>query len=89
MMPKFALLDPALTVGLPAGLTAATGMDAFAHCLEAYCAPGFNPLAQGVAVEGLRLVHDNLSKAVHYPKDLDARGNMLLASSMGANQPPL
>jgi alcohol dehydrogenase len=84
MMPKFALLDPALTVGLPAGLTAATGMDAFAHCLEAYCAPGFNPLAQGVAIEGLRLVHENLSTAVHSPKDLDARGNMLLASSMGA-----
>ncbi len=84
LMPKFALLDPALTVGLPAGLTAATGMDAFAHCLEAYCAPGFNPLAQGVAIEGLRLIHDNLSTAVHSPKDLDARGNMLLASSMGA-----
>jgi alcohol dehydrogenase len=84
MMPKFALLDPALTVGLPAGLTAATGMDAFAHCLEAYCALAYNPLAQGVAVEGLRLVHDNLATAVHSPKDLDARGNMLMASSMGA-----
>jgi alcohol dehydrogenase len=84
MIPKFALLDPSRTVGLPAGLTAATGMDAFAHCLEAYCAPGFNPLAQGVAIEGLRLVHENLSTAVHSPKDLDARGNMLLASSMGA-----
>jgi alcohol dehydrogenase len=84
MMPKFALLDPALTVGLPAGLTAATGMDAFAHCLEAYCALAYNPLAQGVAIEGLRLVHDNLSTAVHSPNDLDARGNMLMASSMGA-----
>jgi len=84
MMPKFAVLDPALTVGLPAGLTAATGMDAFAHCLEAYCALAYNPLAQGVAIEGLRLVHDNLSSAVHSPKDLDARGNMLMASSMGA-----
>jgi len=84
MMPKFAVLDPSLTVGLPAGLTAATGMDAFAHCLEAYCALAYNPLAQGVAIEGLRLVHDNLSTAVHSPKDLDARGNMLMASSMGA-----
>ena len=84
MMPKFALLDPGLTVGLPAKLTAATGMDAFAHCLEAYCAPGYNPLAQGVAVEGLRLVHGNLSTAVHTPDDLGARGNMLMASSMGA-----
>jgi alcohol dehydrogenase class IV len=84
MMPRFALLDPGLTVGLPAKLTAATGMDAFAHCLEAYCAPGYNPLAQGVAVEGLRLVHGNLSTAVHTSDDLGARGNMLMASSMGA-----
>jgi alcohol dehydrogenase len=84
MMPKFALLDPGLTVALPAKLTAATGMDAFAHCLEAYCAPAYNPLAQGVAVEGLRLVKENLATAVHAPQDLDARGNMLMASSMGA-----
>jgi alcohol dehydrogenase class IV len=84
MMPKFALLDPGLTVGLPAKLTAATGMDAFAHCLEAYCAPAYNPMAQGVAIEGLRLVHANLSNAVHTPNDLGARGNMLMASSMGA-----
>jgi alcohol dehydrogenase class IV len=84
MMPKFALLDPGLTVGLPAKLTAATGMDAFAHCLEAYCAPAYNPMAQGVAIEGLRLVHANLSTAVHTPNDLGARGNMLMASSMGA-----
>ena len=84
MMPRFAVLDPGLSVGLPAGLTAATGMDAFAHCLEAYCAPAYNPLAQGVAIEGLRLVRENLSVAVHQPNDLDARGNMLMASSMGA-----
>jgi alcohol dehydrogenase class IV len=84
MMPRFALLDPELTVGLPAKLTAATGMDAFAHCLEAYCAPFYHPLAQGVAIEGLRLVKDNLSVAVHSPDDLTARGNMLMASSMGA-----
>ena len=84
MMPKFAILDPELTVGLPAKLTAATGMDAFAHCLEAYCAPAWHPLAQGVAVEGLRLIKDNLSVAVHQPRDLEARGNMLMASSMGA-----
>jgi alcohol dehydrogenase class IV len=83
-MPRFAILDPALTVGLPAKLTAATGMDAFAHCLEAYCAPAYHPLAQGVAIEGLRLVKNNLSVAVHNPHDLDARGNMLMASSMGA-----
>ena len=84
MMPRFALLDPGLTVGLPAKLTAATGMDAFAHCLESYCALAYHPLAQGVALEGLRLVKDNLAVAVHHPQDLDARGNMLMASAMGA-----
>ena len=84
MMPRFAILDPELTVGLPAKLTAATGMDAFAHCLEAYCAPAYHPLAQGVAIEGLRLVKDNLPVAVRSPGDLKARGNMLMASSMGA-----
>jgi alcohol dehydrogenase class IV len=84
MMPRFAVLDPELTVGLPAKLTAATGMDAFAHCLEAYCAPAWHPLAQGVAIEGLRLIKENLPAAVHQPGDLDARGNMLMASSMGA-----
>ena len=84
IMPKVALLDPELSVGLPAKLTAATGMDALAHCLEAYCAPFYHPLAKGVALEGMRLVKDNLAKAVKKGKDLDARGNMLVASSMGA-----
>jgi alcohol dehydrogenase class IV len=84
MMPKVALLDPELTVGLPAKLTAATGMDALAHNLEAYCAPFYHPWSAGVALEGMRLVKDNLAKAVKKPKDLDARGNMLVASAMGA-----
>lgn len=84
MMPKVALLDPELTVGLPAKLTAATGMDALAHNLEAYCAPFYHPWSAGVALEGMRLVKDNLVKAVKKPKDLDARGNMLVASAMGA-----
>lgn len=84
IMPKVAILDPELTVGLPAKLTAATGMDALAHCLEAYCAPGYHPLSVGVALEGMRLVKDNLAKAVKKPNDLDARGNMLVASTMGA-----
>ncbi|CAN5472864.1 iron-containing alcohol dehydrogenase [soil metagenome] len=84
IMPKFALLDPELTVGLPAKLTAATGMDALAHCLEAYCAPFYHPLAKGVALEGMLLIKDNLAKAVKKGSDLDARGNMLVASSMGA-----
>jgi alcohol dehydrogenase class IV len=84
IMPRVAILDPELTVGLPAKLTAATGMDALAHCLEAYCAPGYHPLSVGVALEGMRLVKDNLAKAVKKPGDLDARTNMLVASSMGA-----
>ncbi|MFO1132121.1 MAG: iron-containing alcohol dehydrogenase [Hyphomicrobiales bacterium] len=84
IMPKVALLDPELTVGLPPKLTAATGMDALAHNLEAYCAPFYHPWSVGVALEGMRLVKDNLVKAVKKPKDLDARGNMLVASAMGA-----
>jgi alcohol dehydrogenase class IV len=84
IMPKVAILDPELTVGLPAKLTAATGMDALAHNLEAYCAPFYHPWSAGVALEGMRLVKDNLAKAVKKPKDIDARGNMLVASAMGA-----
>ena len=84
IMPKVALLDPELSAGLPPKLTAATGMDALAHCLEAYCAPFYHPLAKGVALEGMALVKDNLAKAVKKGSDLDARGNMLVASSMGA-----
>jgi alcohol dehydrogenase len=84
IMPKVAILDPELTVGLPAKLTAATGMDALAHCLEAYCAPFYHPLSKGIALEGMLLVKDNLVTAVKKPKDLDARGNMLVASTMGA-----
>jgi alcohol dehydrogenase class IV len=84
IMPKVALLDPELTVGLPPKLTAATGMDALAHNLEAYCAPFYHPWSAGVALEGMRLVKDNLVKAVKKGKDLDARGNMLVASAMGA-----
>jgi len=84
IMPKMAILDPELTVGLPAKLTAATGMDALAHCLEAYCAPFYHPLAAGVALEGMRLIKENLARAVKKGADLDARGNMLMASAMGA-----
>jgi alcohol dehydrogenase len=84
IMPKVAILDPELTVGLPPKLTAATGMDAMAHLVEAYCAPFYHPLAAGVALEGLRLVKENLARAVKQGTDLDARGNMLMASTMGA-----
>jgi alcohol dehydrogenase len=84
IMPKVAILDPELTVGLPAKLTAATGMDAMAHNLEAYCTPAYHPLSAGVALEGMRLIKDNLPQAVTNGTDLDARGNMLVASAMGA-----
>jgi alcohol dehydrogenase class IV len=84
IMPKVAILDPELTVGLPPRLTAATGMDAMAHVLEAYCAPFYHPLAAGVALEGMRLIKENLARAVKKGTDLDARGHMLMASAMGA-----
>ena len=84
MLPAIVISDPALTVGLPAKITAATGMDALAHCLEAYCAPGFHPMAEGIAVEGMRLVKENLPTAVRDGKNLAARANMMAAASMGA-----
>ncbi|VXB25305.1 putative alcohol dehydrogenase [Pseudomonas sp. 8AS] len=84
MMPRIVISDPALSVGMPAFITAGTGMDAFAHCLEAYCAPGFHPLADGIAVEGMRLVAGALVRAVKTPDDLDARADMLAAAAMGA-----
>ncbi|MFD3301405.1 iron-containing alcohol dehydrogenase [Aquipseudomonas alcaligenes] len=84
MMPKIVISDPELTVGMPAWVTAGTGMDAFSHCLEAYCAPGFHPLADGIALEGMRLVQQSLVRAVRQPDDLDARADMLAAAAMGA-----
>jgi len=84
MLPGIVIADPELTVGLPPHITAATGMDALAHCLEAYCAPRFHPMADGIAVEGMKLIHDWLPRAVSDGSDLDARGNMLVAASMGA-----
>ena len=84
MMPQLVLLDPVLTQGLPPHLTAATGMDALAHCLEAYCAPGYHPMADGIAVEGMRLVKQWLPLAYAEGSNLEARGNMQLAATMGA-----
>lgn len=84
MMPAVVISDPQLTVGLPADLTAWTGMDALAHCFEAYCAPGFHPLADGIAVEGMRLVRNNLQRAVADGTDIHARAGMLAAATMGA-----
>ena len=84
MMPAIVILDPALTVGLPPFITAATGIDALSHCLEAYCAPGFHPMADGIAVEGIRLIKTWLPRAVSDGQDLEARGYMQVAASMGA-----
>jgi alcohol dehydrogenase class IV len=84
MMPRIVISDPELTVGLPRAVTAATGMDAFVHCFEAFCAPGFHPLADGVALEGMRLIHRFLPRACANGKDIEARAYMLAAASMGA-----
>jgi alcohol dehydrogenase len=84
IMPAVVISDPELTVGLPPNLTAWTGMDALAHCLEAWCAPGFHPMADGIALEGMRLVKNNLQRAVQDGSDIDARAAMLVAASMGA-----
>jgi alcohol dehydrogenase class IV len=84
MMPTVTICDPELTVGMPPIITAGTGMDAFSHCLEAYCGPFYHPLADGIAVEGMRLVKENLARAVKDGRDLDARANMMAAAAMGA-----
>lgn len=84
MMPRIALLDPELTRGLPAHLTAATGFDAFVHCLEAFCAPGYHPMADGIALEGMRLIATALPRAVANGNDMEARADMIVAASMGA-----
>jgi alcohol dehydrogenase class IV len=84
MMPALVILDPELTLGLPPHVTAATGMDALSHCLEAYCAPGFHPMADGIAAEGMKLIHEWLVRAVEDGANIDARGHMLVAASMGA-----
>lgn len=84
MLPARVILDAGLTVDLPPAITAATGMDALAHNLEALCAPGYHPLAEGIAMEGVRLVRHYLPAAVADGSDLDARMQMLVASMMGA-----
>jgi alcohol dehydrogenase class IV len=84
MMPKIAICDPALTVDMPSLITAGTGMDAFAHCLEVYCGAFYHPLADGIAAEGTRLVKENLARAVKDGNDLEARAHMMAAAAMGA-----
>jgi|TARA_B100000929_G_scaffold290997_1_gene287129 alcohol dehydrogenase class IV len=83
-LPSIVILDPVLTLGLPSNITAATGMDALAHNLEAYCSPGYHPMADGIALEGMRIVNKWLIKAVKNGNDLEARMNMLSAASMGS-----
>jgi alcohol dehydrogenase class IV len=84
MLPKLVIEDPELTVGLPPVLTVGTGFDALAHCIEAYCAPGFHPMADGIALEGIRLIECYLPRAYRHGGDLEARSRMLAAASMGA-----
>lgn len=84
MMPKVVICDPELTVGMPPSITMGTGMDALAHCLEAYCAPSYHPMAEGIAVEGMRLIFVNLPKAVANGSDVEARAHMMSAAAMGA-----
>jgi alcohol dehydrogenase class IV len=84
MMPKTAICDPELTLGMPPGTTAGTGMDALAHCLEAYCGFAYHPLADGIAVEGMRLVKENLATAYREGSNVEARAHMMSAALMGA-----
>ena len=84
MLPEIVICDPELTTGLPPHITAGTGMDAFAHCLEAYCAPSYHPMSEGIAVEGMRLVANALPRAFADGADIEARGDMMSAAAMGA-----
>jgi len=84
LMPTVTICDPELTVGMPKFITAGTGMDALAHCLEAYCSPHYHPMSQGIALEGMRLVFENLPTVYATPDDLEARAHMMSAAMMGA-----
>ncbi len=84
VLPTVVIADPELTVGMPPVITAGTGMDAFAHCLEAYSSPFFHPMSQGIALEGMRLVKEYLPRAFRDGQDIEARAQMLVAGSMGA-----
>ncbi len=84
MLPVTVICDPELTAGMPQFITAGTGLDAFAHCVEAYSSPHYHPMSQGIALEGMRLVKDNLPKAYANGNDMEARANMMSAAAMGA-----
>ena len=83
-LPGVTICDPELTVGMPKAITAGTGMDAFAHCLEAFSSPFYHPMSQGIALEGMRLVKEFLPRAYHDGTDIEARTNMMSAAAMGA-----
>ena len=84
MLPSLVICDPELSVGMPAAITAGTGMDAFAHCLEAFCSPHYHPMSQGIALEGMRLVNEFLPTAYNTGSDIEARSHMMSAAAMGA-----
>ena len=84
LLPSVTICDPELTVGMPRFITAGTGMDALAHCLEAFSSPFYHPMSQGIALEGMRLVFENLPKVYANPTDLEARAHMMSAAAMGA-----
>jgi alcohol dehydrogenase class IV len=84
ILARVVICDPELTVGMPKAITAGTGMDAFAHCLEAYCSPHYHPMSQGIALEGMRLVKENLPRAYADGNDIEARAHMMSAAAMGA-----
>ena len=84
IMPSIVICDPELTVGMPQVITVGTGLDAFIHCLEAYSSPFYHPMSQGIALEGMRLVKENLPKVYADPNDIEARGHMMAAAAMGA-----
>ena len=84
LLPAVTICDPELTVGMPKFITAGTGMDALAHCLEAYSSPFYHPMSQGIALEGMRLVFENLPRVYDNPTDLEARAHMMSAAAMGA-----
>ena len=84
ILPSVVICDPELTVGMPKMITVGTGMDAFAHCLEAYSSPHYHPMSQGIALEGMRLVKENLPKVVAEAGNIEARAHMMSAAAMGA-----
>ncbi len=83
LLARVAILDPGLTIGLPAGLSAATGLDALTHCIESYTSPVFHPLCDGIALEGIRLIAEALPRVIKEPADMEARGRMQMAAAMG------